>query len=282
MPEQEEKKPLIYVSKDELSDDSFLIQPIGCPNHFIHLDMSVKPTELGFPFKALEGFHGALLLTEEKAKLFVERTKMRAVVISAKAAVEDNSNFVIDDLAFNARYPMRMRELAEKQWTPLAVAKKAAKFLANTPETKILDIGSGCGKFILIGAECTEAIFTGVEYREDLVKLSADLAYGYNLENAKFIQSNIMDIEFSNYNAFYFYNSFQEHIDEKAVIDLSVKVSAELFDKYTKYVFEQLSETPIGTRYATYHSYLKEIPPSFELQSSHYGGLLKFFIKTNH
>jgi len=38
-----------------------------------------------------------------------------------------------------------------KQWTPLAIARKAAEFLAE-PGSKVLDIGSGIGKFCLTGA----------------------------------------------------------------------------------------------------------------------------------
>ena len=61
-------------------------------------------------------------------------------------------NWFASDKIFNSLYPKPIQEVAEKHWTPLEVAKKAAAFLATSPDVKILDIGSGSGKFCLTAA----------------------------------------------------------------------------------------------------------------------------------
>ena len=56
------------------------------------------------------------------------------------------------DLQFNQLYPVEVRSLSAKHWTPLQVAYKASNFLAADKNTTVLDIGSGAGKFCLAAA----------------------------------------------------------------------------------------------------------------------------------
>jgi cyclopropane fatty-acyl-phospholipid synthase-like methyltransferase len=81
-------------------------------------------------------------------------------------------NMDIDDNAFNEIYPEHIKALSQCHWTPVAVAKMAAKFLADDTGKKVLDIGSGAGKFCLVGAASTDGIFYGVEQRASLTKIS--------------------------------------------------------------------------------------------------------------
>src|SRR5258708_27700804 len=67
-----------------------------------------------------------------------------------------------DDLAFGGMYPEHLRLMSLKQWTPLLVARKAGEFLAE-PEARVLDVGSGIGKFCLAAAyHYPETFFYGV------------------------------------------------------------------------------------------------------------------------
>jgi len=68
-------------------------------------------------------------------------------------------NIEVGDEEFNRIYPKSIRDLSQFQWTPLEVAKLAAKYLAEIPGKKVLDIGSGVGKFCMIGACCTQGQF---------------------------------------------------------------------------------------------------------------------------
>ncbi|MBK9736331.1 MAG: hypothetical protein IPO92_15780 [Saprospiraceae bacterium] len=54
-------------------------------------------------------------------------------------------------------------------FTPVDVSILAARYLATNEDSKILDIGSGAGKFCLIGSACSEGTFTGVEQTKEIL-----------------------------------------------------------------------------------------------------------------
>ncbi|MCI3936317.1 class I SAM-dependent methyltransferase [Chryseobacterium aahli] len=188
-------------------------------------------------------------------------------------------NIDVKDSEFNSLYPPRIKELAERHWTPVAVAKMAAHYLAETSDSRVLDIGAGAGKFCLVGAASTSGKFCGVEQRQSLIKISKKIAGKYNINNVNFIHSNIKEISFSDYDAFYFFNSFYENIDHTCSIDDEVQKDRELYDEYSDYVRNQLDKTPIGTRLVTYWSKWDEIPKSFDLDNTACNGLLNFWKK---
>lgn len=185
----------------------------------------------------------------------------------------------VTDAEFDEIYPQEIRPLSKRHFTPVAVAKMAAEYLADTPNAKILDIGSGVGKFCMIGAACTEGSFTGVEQRENLHILSASLAKKYELANIQFIHGNIMDINFREYNRFYFFNAFFENILVDDSIDDKVELDKELFFMYSLYVRRELSKMPIGTKLATYYAYSEEIPLNYSVVSTELEGRFKLWEK---
>ncbi len=189
-------------------------------------------------------------------------------------------NWFASDLIFNSLYPKPIQEVAEKHWTPINVAKKAAAFLATSPDVKVLDIGSGSGKFCLIAAhEHPLTNFYGVEQRQNLVDLSTELAKELQLENIFFTCDNICNIDFEKYDHFYFYNSFYENVPGTQKIDSTIKYSEELYNFYNRYLYRQLKKKPEGTRLVTYHSFGSEIPAGYEVVNTDYNEFLKFWIK---
>ncbi|MBP2615031.1 class I SAM-dependent methyltransferase [Chryseobacterium jejuense] len=190
-------------------------------------------------------------------------------------------NINIDDQTFNKLYPEHIKGLSSQHWTPVAVAKIAAKYLADKPDKKILDIGAGAGKFCLVGAASTKGKFYGVEQRSSLVKVSRKIANKYKINNVEFIHSNINETIFTDFDAFYFFNSFYENIDSSCEIDDTVVRDKNLYDVYSNYVREQLDKTPIGTLLVTYWSKWDEIPESFDLMDTAYNGLLNFWRKVS-
>jgi len=188
-------------------------------------------------------------------------------------------NIDISDNDFNVIYPPKISSLATKHWSSVSVSKLASNFLVDRPGTKVLDIGSGAGKFCMIGATNTKGHFTGVEQREELVKLSTQLSESYRINNVKFIHANIMSISFADYDAFYFYNSFYENIDVLNRIDDSVRLGVQLYHRYSIHLVEQLASLRVGTRLVTFCSSLSVIPESFQLQDSTHDDFLKFWEK---
>lgn len=189
-------------------------------------------------------------------------------------------NWFASDKIFNSIYPKPIQEVAEKHWTPLEVAKKAAAFLATSPDVKILDVGSGSGKFCLTAAHYhPRTFFYGIEQRPNLVELSTDLAVKLQLGNVSFICNNITNIDFDRFDHFYFYNSFYENITGTQKIDSSIKYSEELYNYYNRYLHKQLDKKPAGTRLVTYHSFGIETPSGYEIVHTDYNEFLKFWIK---
>jgi SAM-dependent methyltransferase len=188
-------------------------------------------------------------------------------------------NINISDEEFNKIYPQGIRPLATRHWTPIAIAKQAAEFLTTKPGTKILDIGSGSGKFCMVGGAYTKGFFTGVEVRKQFYEAAQRLLERYRLNNVKFIQSNITKIDFSEYDTFYFFNSFHENIDSSAVIDHTVETGIYLYNIYTNYVHEQLAKKNIGTRLVTYHGQVSEVPSSYKLVRADYDNKLNYWEK---
>jgi hypothetical protein len=189
------------------------------------------------------------------------------------------SNVAVDDDTFNELYPYQIKQLAKHHWTPVVVAKMAAEYLVERPDTKVMDIGSGAGKFCLIGASCTQGMFYGIEQRGHLIEISKRIASDHDLQNVEFVHSNICNIDFSDYEAFYYYNSFQENLDTSCPIDDVILPYHHLFYFYSNYVKIQLYKAPVGTRLVTYWTDSKEVPNNFRLNRSACNGLLNFWVK---
>ena len=79
-----------------------------------------------------------------------------------------NKRLFSDDAEFDWLYPKHFQLLSLKHFTPLFIARKAAEFL-SLPNTSVLDIGIGAGKFCLTaGYHLSETFFYGgskVDYR---------------------------------------------------------------------------------------------------------------------
>lgn len=184
------------------------------------------------------------------------------------------------DERFNELFTQDARALARRHWTPVAIARKASRFLATRKDARILDIGSGVGKFCLSAAHFTPtAIYHGVEQRRTLVEQAESIRTKLALPNVQFIHGNFTQLKFSNYDHFYFFNSFYENLTGADRIDDSIVYSSELFNYYSHYLYRQLEQVPEGTRLVTYHSLGDEVPPCFLEVGSEVDDNLKYWIK---
>lgn len=184
-----------------------------------------------------------------------------------------------DDTEFDWLCPKHVQLLSLKHFTPLSIARKAAEFL-SLPNTRVLDIGSGIGKFCLTaGYHYPETFFYGVEQRHELHHLAENIKRYANLPNVNFIYGNVTQINFREFDHFYFYNAFFENIDPLCRIDDTIELSESLYDYYTQYLYAALSAKPSGTRLVTFHSLEQEIPPDYKLADVSYDTLLKMWIK---
>jgi len=171
--------------------------------------------------------------------------------------------------------------LAAKHWTPLHITWRVAQYLAPADNVKVLDIGSGVGKFCLAAAHCMpSAFFFGVEQRKDLVSHAECGRKILGLKNVHFMHGNFTQLDFRQYDAFYFYNSFYENLVATDKIDDNIEYSTGLYNYYNRLLYRKLNEMKAGTRLVTYHSLEEEIPPAYHLVEAQVECLLKFWIKT--
>lgn len=184
------------------------------------------------------------------------------------------------DEQFNQLYPLSLQVMAPRHWTPLSVVRKSANFLAAENAVRILDIGSGVGKFCLGAAYYKpKAFYYGVEQRKSLIGHAEWAKEILPLENVFFIHGNFTQLDFKNYDHFYFYNAFYENLSGTDRIDESIDYSGELYNYYNRYLYKQLELKPAGTRLATFHSLEDEVPQSYHVVGSEFDNLLKFWIK---
>lgn len=186
----------------------------------------------------------------------------------------------ISNEQFNQLYPLDIQAHAQRHWTPLYVARKAANFLSTEKNARILDIGSGAGKFCLAAAYYKpDALFYGVEQRENLISHSESTNDILHLKNVSFVHGNFTKLDFKKYDHFYFYNSFYENLAGTDKIDDSIDYSGELYNYYNRYLYRELEQKPVGTRIATFHSLEAEIPQGYHVIGTEMNNLLKFWIK---
>ncbi|MFN0213966.1 MAG: methyltransferase domain-containing protein [Saprospiraceae bacterium] len=185
----------------------------------------------------------------------------------------------VRDDDFNAIYPSKFRKIARFHFTPVEVAKVAAAYLVDKPGTRVLDVGSGAGKFCMVGAACTEGHFTGVEQRKNLHRLAINVSTKLGVERVDFIHSNILGIDFGAYDAIYYFNSFFENIAPLSAIDQALALDKSLYTQYTQYMHEQLDKMSSGTRLVTYFSFLDEIPDSYKIKAANFDLKLKCWEK---
>lgn len=183
------------------------------------------------------------------------------------------------DAVFDTIYPKKYQDHSARHFTPVHIAVKASRMLVDSPSDKILDIGSGVGKFCCIGSSITSAQFYGVEKRKTLTNLSNKIKRTYKLKNAHFINSDFNTLDFEQFNGIYFFNSFHEHFDETCILDENSKVSLAVYKKYHEDLMMKLNECKAGTRLVTYYTFKNKIPSSFRFIDANETKLLKFYIK---
>jgi SAM-dependent methyltransferase len=191
-------------------------------------------------------------------------------------------NMPLKDTEVDLLYPVQVRGLSERHFTPIAVAIKAAELLVTKPKQKVLDIGCGVGKFCFVAGSYTDASFTGIDYRKHFIETCNKLTAKHRFKNVNFIHADITDVNLRSFNNFYFFNSFLEHTDSTAKVDNSIETSEENYKKYSGFLRDEFEKLPEGTRIVTYHGRPNQIPNSYQIIGSYFGTALKCWEKTSN
>lgn len=186
-----------------------------------------------------------------------------------------------DDELYDSQLSPRMKKLSPIHWSPLEVIKTAAAFLSDKPGSKIIDIGSGIGKFCIAAAQhYPDCDFYGIEQRKDLYEIALMSRKSSSSElNTHFMHGNFTELDFSSYDGLYFFNSFAENLYRFGRIDNSIQYSAGLYNYYATYFYKILEGKASGTRLVTYHGDDAELPQSYQLIQETFNTKLKMYIK---
>lgn len=158
----------------------------------------------------------------------------------------------VPDAEVDRLYPKALRKLSRVHWTPVLVARRVAALL-GTPGAQVLDVGSAVGKLCHVGALLSEATFTGVERRPELVAVASVVAGRHGISRARFLAADMRDVAWEAYDAYYLYNPFGElRYGDRAAHDASVA-----------HVEERLRAARPGTKVAIYHTFGGRVPEGY-------------------
>lgn len=191
-------------------------------------------------------------------------------IVAALRADRDVSNS-----EFDALFPAEMRARSVSYWTPVRVATIAAHWLEINGATRVLDVGSGAGKFCSIGATVTDAVFHGVERRAHLVEVAETLARRLGVaERTAFVVGDLDAVAFGDYDALYLYNPFYEGFNGPGSwFDETVEIGPAQARADIERIEDMLASLEVGVQLVTYHGYGGRVPDSFRLvQSTAFGG----------
>jgi SAM-dependent methyltransferase len=171
----------------------------------------------------------------------------------------------VDDADFDAVYPADVRAVSAQYWTPYAVARRAAELLVVDGTTRVLDVGSGVGKFCIVGAATTRAQFVGVEHRPALARVAREAAEDLGVDRARFVPAPMQAIRWTAFDAFYLFNPFAENAFARSEqLDRTVDLSRTRFCRDIAFVERILATIPVGARVLTYHGFGGVMPDTFQ------------------
>jgi SAM-dependent methyltransferase len=202
------------------------------------------------------------------ARVGPPRASSPSVVEAVARRVRDTLRWgiAIPDADFDRLFPEPIRAMSAVHWTPVAVALRAATWLAPEPGMLVLDVGSGSGKQCCVGALARRAHWTGIEREPRLVALATTLAASLGVrDRTTFRCGDAGNVAWNDFDSLYFYNPFESVLFGSEITDLPRRWG--LFGHEIDLVVARLVDLPSGTRVVTYHGFGGEMPDGFVLRS---------------
>jgi SAM-dependent methyltransferase len=171
---------------------------------------------------------------------------------------------LLTDAFFDRLFSPKIRALSGRHWTSCEIALRAAGLLVEKESDRILDIGSGAGKFCVLGALSTKAHFVGMEIRAPLIQAAIRLREEFDLEKRiDFIEGDATALDWSGFTGFYMFNPFYEHIASSVRMEPALEFGMTRFEQYVRGVQKRLREAKIGTKVAIFHGFGGGIPQGY-------------------
>ncbi len=170
---------------------------------------------------------------------------------------------MVKDEAFDQVYPLAVRRISWLHWSPIRACVRAVKLLAPAPETRLLDVGAGAGKFCIVAAAMSGARIRGVERNPYLAQVAR--AAAFRLGVAVDIADGTLDGEEpSSVDALYFFNPFAEALYlPGAALEEGAQERAARAQRDVAAAERFLDRARVGARVVTFFGFGGRMPSSF-------------------
>lgn len=170
------------------------------------------------------------------------------------------------DAAFDLFLPEDLASLSGDQWTPLEVALVAARWLREAGVRRVVDIGSGPGKFCIAAALASRCELVGLEQNPRCVSVARSLARLFGVEDrVRIVHGTLGDGVLPDADGYYLYNPFAQHLFAS-----SDALGAGHTPNYERYRHDVMVAqdvfrcAPPGTIVLTYNGFGGLMPASYE------------------
>jgi len=167
------------------------------------------------------------------------------------------------DAAFDALLPEDICALSGDQWTPLEVALAAANWLKDSGVRRVVDIGSGPGKFCIAAALAGSCEFIGLEQNWRFVAVARSLARLFGVQSqVRFMHAELDETSLPEGEAYYIYNPFAQHLFDPSG---AAKPNYERYRRDVALAQEAFRRARAGTIVITYNGFGGLMPSSYEM-----------------
>jgi SAM-dependent methyltransferase len=195
--------------------------------------------------------------------------RRKFVVVPPDSAQSDQ--FREEDNEFDLVFPTWVQAHSRVFWTPVQVARRAAQLLSLNGKSRVLDVGSGVGKFCLAAQKFSPGNFFGVEHDPRLVDVARDAGEKMNAARAVFVCASVFDVDWKTFDALYFFNPFDGGPADLREPSSGIDAARSLGPSVRK-TRERLDELRTGAKVVLYHGYGGDLPERFESVSAEWCG----------
>jgi SAM-dependent methyltransferase len=148
------------------------------------------------------------------------------------------------------------------------VAAAAVRWLQEYGVERVVDIGSGPGKFCVAAALAGTLELIGLEKNPRFVSVARSLARQFGVEQrARFVHGALGDGELPATDAYYLYNPFVEQLfDPDGGVDCGTTTNYERYLRDVRLAQQVFRRAPAGTIVLTYNGFGGLMPASYEVR----------------
>ena len=188
-------------------------------------------------------------------------------VLSTELIAQIRTGKEVKDDQFDKIFPPYYHVQSQVHWSSIQVARQISSWITPLEARKFIDIGCGVGKLCLLLRILTDYKIYGIEQRRKLVSIANQVIRTNNFKNISIIQMNMLDLNWDDYDIYYLYNPFQEHIalGNFCILERDIELDQKFYAHYTSEVFRQLTWAKPGKMLITFHGYGGDMPSNWKL-----------------